>query len=59
MVPLVGLEHLDDGLRREIFSALFPLREGERVEEVFVNVAEDVLTCRSVCSKGMVAMRSI
>ena len=33
----------DDGLRREILAALFPLREGELAEEVFVNVAEDVL----------------
>ena len=45
--PLVGLEHLDDegddGLRPEILAALFPLREGELAEEVFVNVAEDVL----------------
>ena len=44
---LVGLEHLDDerddGLRREVLAALFSLREGELAEEVFVNVAEDVL----------------
>ena len=45
--PLVGLDHLDDerddGFRREILAALFPLREGELAEEIFVNVAEDVL----------------
>ena len=37
--PLVGFEHLDDerdnGLRREILDALFPLREGELAKEVF------------------------
>src|SRR5215211_687727 len=45
--PMVRLEHLDDerddGFRCEILAALFPLREGELAEEVFVNVAEDVL----------------
>ena len=40
---LVGLDHLhdeaDDGLGREVLPALFPLRQRELVEEVFVNVA--------------------
>lgn len=44
---LIGLDHFhdeaDDGLGREVLAALFPLRQGELAEEVFVNVAEDVL----------------
>ncbi len=44
---LVGLEHLDDErddrLGREVLAALFALGEGELAEEVFVDVAEDVL----------------
>ena len=44
---LVRLEHLDDerddGLGREVLAALFPLGDGELAEEIFVNVAEDVL----------------
>lgn len=44
---LVGFEHLDDegddGFRGKVLATLFPLGEGELAEEVFVNVAEDIL----------------
>src|SRR5690606_30963380 len=43
----VGLEHLDDdgddALGRVVLAALLALGQGELAEEVFVNVAEDVL----------------
>ncbi len=44
---LEGLEHLDDegddGLRGEVLAALLTLGEGKLTEEIFVDVAEDVL----------------
>ena len=45
--PLIGFEYLDDegydGLGGEVLAALLALGKGELTEEVFVNVAEDVL----------------
>ena len=53
---LVGLEHLDDerddGFRRVVLPALFAFRDGELAEEVFVNVAEDVLGVERVVMEG-------
>ncbi len=54
--PLVGLEHLDDqgdnGLGRVELAALLPFRQGELAEEVFVDMAEDILGLKRLVDKG-------